>query len=107
MYWSIVGRPYLLARRLIESGVRFVTTVNGQSIIWDTHADNFGRLEKTLVPPIINAATGRDHWPRCYSMILAGGGIRGGQVIGESDKIGAVPKSRPITPADVHASSSR
>lgn len=130
------GQSHLLARRLIESGVRFVTTVNGQSIIWDTHADNFGRLEKTLVPPmerafatllddlverglldstlviwmgdfgrtpIINAAAGRDHWPQCYSMILAGGGIRGGQVIGESDKIGAVPKTRPITPADVHA----
>ena len=130
------GQSHLLARRLIESGVRFVTTVNGQSIIWDTHADNFGRLEKTLVPPmerafatllddlserglldstlviwmgdfgrtpIINAAAGRDHWPQCYSMILAGGGIRGGHVIGESDKIGAVPKSRPITPADVHA----
>ncbi len=130
------GQSHLLARRLIESGVRFVTTVNGQSIIWDTHADNFGRLEKTLVPPmerafatllddlserglldstlviwmgdfgrtpIINAAAGRDHWPQCYSMILAGGGIRGGQVIGESDKIGAVPKSRPIVPADIHA----
>lgn len=130
------GQSHLLARRLIESGVRFVTTVNGQSIIWDTHADNFGRLEKSLVPPmerafatllddlserglldstlviwmgdfgrtpVINAAAGRDHWPQCYSMILAGGGIRGGQIIGESDKIGAVPKSRPMTPADIHA----
>ncbi len=130
------GQSHLLARRLIEAGVRFVTTVNGQSIIWDTHVDNFGRLEKTLVPPmerafatllddlsdrglldstlviwmgdfgrtpIINANSGRDHWPQCYSMILAGGVIRGRQVIGESDKIGAVPKFRPITPADIHA----
>ncbi len=130
------GQSHLLARRLIEAGVRFVTTVNGQSIIWDTHKDNFNRLEKVLVPPmetafatllddlvdrglldstlviwmgdfgrtpIINVDAGRDHWPQCYSMVLAGGGIRGGQVIGESDKIGAVPKTRPITPADIHA----
>lgn len=130
------GQSHLLARRLVEAGVRFVTTVNGQSIIWDTHLDNFGRLEKTLVPPmqnafstllddlvdrglldstlvvwmgdfgrtpIINSNAGRDHWPQCYSMVLAGGGIRGGQVIGESDSTGAFPKSRPISPADVHA----
>lgn len=130
------GQSHLLARRLIEAGVRFVTTVNGQSIIWDTHQDNFGRLEKTLVPPMerafstllddlverglldstlvvwmgdfgrtptINTNAGRDHWPQCYSMVMAGGGIRGGQVIGESDSIGAFPKSRPIRPADIHA----
>jgi hypothetical protein len=130
------GQSHLLARRLVEAGVRFVTTVNGQSIIWDTHKDNFGRMEKTLVPPmerafatllddlverglldstlvvwmgdfgrtpIINADAGRDHWPQCYSMVMAGGGIRGGQVIGESDSTGAFPKSRPIRPADVHA----
>ncbi len=130
------GQSHLLARRLVEAGVPFVTTVNGQSIIWDTHLDNFGRLEKQLVPPmerafatllddlterglldstlviwmgdfgrtpIINANAGRDHWPQCYSVVLAGGGIRGGQIIGESDKIAAVPKTRPITPADIHA----
>ncbi|MCA9053610.1 MAG: DUF1501 domain-containing protein, partial [Planctomycetaceae bacterium] len=130
------GQSHLLARRLVEAGVRFVTTVNGQSIVWDTHKDNFNRLEKTLAPPMerafstllddlvdrglldstlvvwmgdfgrtpnINGDAGRDHWPGCYSMVLAGGGIRGGQVIGESDSTGATPKSRPITPADVHA----
>lgn len=130
------GQSHLLARRLVEAGVKFVTTVNGQSIIWDTHQDNFGRLEKTLVPPmenafstllddlvergmldstlviwmgdfgrtpIINSNAGRDHWPQCYSMVLAGGGIRGGQVIGESDTTGAFPKNRPVSPADIHA----
>ena len=49
------GQSHLLARRLIEAGVRFVTTVNGQSIIWDTHKDNFNRLEKALVPPMEKA----------------------------------------------------
>ncbi len=130
------GQSHLLARRLVESGSRFVTTVNGRSIIWDTHADNFPRLKNNLVPPMeiayaallddlqerglldstlvvwmgdfgrtptINKGAGRDHWPGCYSMVLAGGGIRGGQVIGESDKQGAYPHVRPITPADIHA----
>jgi hypothetical protein len=130
------GQSHLLARRLIEAGVRFVTTVNGPSIVWDTHQDNFNRLKNRLVPPmeqafaallddlesrgllestlvvwmsdfgrtpIINAQVGRDHWPQCYTMVLAGGGIRGGQVIGESDRLGGVPKLQPVTPADIHA----
>jgi uncharacterized protein (DUF1501 family) len=130
------GQSHLLARRLIESGVKFVTTVNGPSIVWDTHADNFNRLKNSLVPrmeqafaallddlderglldstlviwmgdfgrtPRINNQTGRDHWPQCYTMVLAGGGIRGGQVYGESDRHAAVPKNFPVTPADIHA----
>jgi uncharacterized protein (DUF1501 family) len=130
------GQSHLLARRLVEAGVRFVSTVNGQSIVWDTHEDNFNRLKTRLVPPmeqafatlledldergllestlvlwigdfgrtpIINRNAGRDHWPQCYSVVLAGGGIRGGQVIGESDRTGAAPKSQPVTPADLHA----
>lgn len=130
------GQSHLLARRLVERGVRFVTTVNGPSIIWDTHGDNFNRLKNTLVPPmeqafaallddlqqrglldstlvvwmgdfgrtpIINAGAGRDHWPQCYSMVLAGGGIRGGQVVGQSDRTGAYPLIRPVKPADIHA----
>ncbi len=131
------GQSHLLARRLIESGTRFVTTVNGPSITWDTHKDNFNALKNRLVPPMeqayaallddleergllnstlviwmgefgrtpkINAEAGRDHWPGCYSVLLAGGGVRGGQVIGSSDATGAYPKDRPITPADIHAS---
>jgi hypothetical protein len=130
------GQSHLLARRLVEAGVRFVTTVNGPSIIWDTHADNFNRLKTKLVPPMesgftallddlherglldstlviwmgdfgrtptINNQAGRDHWPQCYTMVLAGGGIRGGQYIGSSDQHGAYPKEYPITPANVHA----
>ncbi len=130
------GQSHLLARRLIEAGTRFVTTVNGPSITWDTHKDNFNALKNRLVPPMeqayaallddleerglldstlvvwmgefgrtpkINVDAGRDHWPGCYSVLLAGGGIRGGQVIGASDAIGAFPKERPTTPADIHA----
>jgi uncharacterized protein (DUF1501 family) len=113
-----------------------VSTVNGPSIIWDTHQDNFKRLTKQLVPPmetafaallddltqrgllestlviwmgdfgrtpIINKDSGRDHWPQCYSMVLAGGGIPGGVVVGQSDATGAKPAARPVTPADIHA----
>jgi hypothetical protein len=130
------GQSHLLARRLVEAGVRFVTTVNGPSIVWDTHKDNFPRHKDRLVPPmeqafaallddlaerglldstlvvwmadfgrtpLINKDAGRDHWPQCYTVVLAGGGVRGGQVVGESDRIGAVPKDRPVTPADIHA----
>jgi hypothetical protein len=130
------GQSHLLARRLVEAGTRFVTTVNGPSIVWDTHADNFNLLKGRLVPPMeqafaallddlhergllettlviwmgdfgrtpkINNKVGRDHWPQCYSVVLAGGGVRGGQVFGESDAQGAFPKSHPVTPADVHA----
>jgi len=130
------GQSHLLARRLVESGTRFVTTVNGPSITWDTHQDNFGRLKNKLVPPMeqafaallddlserglldttmvvwmgdfgrkptINKDAGRDHWPQCYTVVLAGGGIRGGQVVGASDRTGAYPLERPVTPADLHA----
>jgi hypothetical protein len=130
------GQSHLLARRLVEAGTRFVTTVNGPSITWDTHKDNFNQLKNRLVPPMeqafvallddlaerrlldetlviwmgdfgrtpmINKDAGRDHWPQCYSVVLAGGGIRPGQVIGESDFTGASPKNRPVTPADIHA----
>jgi hypothetical protein len=130
------GQSHLLARRLVEAGTKFVTTVNGPSITWDTHLDNFGRLKTKLVPPMeqayaallddlsergllestlviwmgdfgrtptINKDAGRDHWPPCYSVVLAGGGVRGGQVVGASDKIGAYPTERPVSPADLHA----
>ncbi len=130
------GQSHLLARRLVEAGTRFVTTVNGPSITWDTHKDNFNMLKNRLVPPMdqayaallddlderglldttlvvwmgefgrtpkINADAGRDHWPGCYSVLLAGGGVRGGQIIGASDSTGTYPKDRPTTPAEIHA----
>ena len=70
-----------------------------------------GLLDETLViwmgdfgrTPVINKDAGRDHWPQCYSVVLAGGGIRGGQVVGTSDAKGAYPKERPVKPADIHA----
>lgn len=135
-----VGQSCLLARRLIEHGVRFVT-VNHTG--WDTHEDLYTRLKegftgaKTavgLIPsldlavsaliddlrdrnllnetlivimgefgrtPKINTRGGRDHWPRVFSVALAGGGVRGGQVIGASDRTGESPADRPVTPADL------
>ena len=70
-----------------------------------------GLLESTLVvamgefgrTPKINKSGGRDHWPDCYTAVLAGGGVRGGQVYGASDKIGAYPARDPVTPADLAA----
>jgi uncharacterized protein (DUF1501 family) len=70
-----------------------------------------GRLEETLVvclgefgrTPRINTTAGRDHWGHCQSALLAGGGIRGGQVYGSSDKEGAYPRDGKVDPVDVHA----
>ena len=133
------GQSLLLARRLVEAGVRFVTVYdhqpNGQLANWDAHADVFPRLKDDLLPPAdrafaaliedltdrglldstlviamgefgrtpkINGQAGRDHWPYCYSAVLAGGGVRGGTVYGASDKLGPTPIStasrRPTSP---------
>jgi hypothetical protein len=134
------GQSVLLARRLVEAGVRFVTvydkSVNAQTENWDAHADVFARLRDDLLPPAdqalaalvddldargllestlvvtfgefgrtpkVNPAGGRDHWPNCFSAVLAGGGARGGAVYGASDKLGAAPELDPVTPADLAA----
>jgi hypothetical protein len=68
-----------------------------------------GLLDETLVlvmgefgrTPKLNTAAGRDHWPRVFSVLLAGGGVRGGQVIGASDSRGESPAERPVTPTDL------
>lgn len=127
------GRGALLARRLVEKGVRFVQINRGG---FDTHSNNFpamenhglimdpalgslvadlaasGMLERTLVlmvsefgrTPRINDNAGRDHWASCFSCFMAGGGIRGGQVIGSSDEDAMYPEDRPVEVADLHAS---
>lgn len=138
------GLSCLLARRLIEAGVRFVTVNMFETVFneitWDIHGsapfspieayktllgpmfDNAyaslledlasrGLLDDTLVvsmgefgrTPKINPAGGRDHWPQCWSVAMAGGGVKGGQVVGASDEIGAYPKDRPIPAAAVSA----
>jgi hypothetical protein len=135
-----VGQSCLLARRLVERGVGFVTVNNTG---WDTHGDlvlrlkegytgakvgvgliptfdlafaalvgdlaDRGLLDETLVvamgefgrTPKINTQGGRDHWPRVFSVALAGGGVKGGQVVGASDRVGESPSDRPVTPADL------
>lgn len=73
--------------------------------------DQRGLLDETLVvvvgefgrTPKINAHTGRDHWSSCYSAVMAGGGIRGGTVYGQSDKHAAYVADMPVTPYDMHA----
>jgi hypothetical protein len=73
--------------------------------------DARGLLESTLVvalgefgrTPRINKEAGRDHWPHCYSVTLAGGGVRGGSIFGSSDRFAAYPASDPVTPADLAA----
>jgi hypothetical protein len=141
---STFGQCCLLARRLIEGGVRVVTvnmyaTVFNQ-VTWDCHGsapfstledyardllptldrafsaliddlDHRGRFDSTLVAaagefgrtPRLNASGGRDHWPGVWSVALAGGGVRGGQVIGASDADAGAPSDCPVTPQDLLA----
>lgn len=90
-------------------GVGLVPTFDQafSALIGDLHER--GMLDETLVvamgefgrTPKLNTGGGRDHWPRVFSVVLAGGGVRGGQVIGASDRIGESPMERPITPADL------
>jgi Protein of unknown function (DUF1501) len=134
----------LLARRLVEAGVRFVTVNMFETVFneitWDIHGsapfspieayrdllgpmfDNAyaslledlqqrGLLKDTMVvamgefgrTPKINPAGGRDHWPQCWTVSMAGGGVQGGQVIGASDEIGAYPRDRPVPAGQVAA----
>jgi hypothetical protein len=74
-----------------------------------TDLTNAGKLDETLVvvaaefgrsPKITRSNSGREHWPECYSVLFAGGGIQGGQVYGKSDKIAGRPAENPVTPAD-------
>ncbi|MEM1304790.1 MAG: DUF1501 domain-containing protein, partial [Planctomycetota bacterium] len=121
----------LLARRLIEAGVTFVeVALNGWDTHQDNFAKtkdlcgqldqpmaalirdlrSRGMLDDTLViwmgefgrTPRINARTGRDHYPKAFNVALAGGGIRGGQVIGATDPSGAKVTERPVTPKDLY-----
>jgi uncharacterized protein (DUF1501 family) len=112
------GQSCLMARRLIEAGVRFVTVTDGA---WDTHANNFTSLKSRLMPrvdqglpklvadledrgllattlvvwltdfgrtPQINAASGRDHWSSAGFAMMAGAGVPGGSVLGATDSDG-------------------
>jgi hypothetical protein len=141
------GQGCLLARRLVESGCKFVNvyyaaTIGGQGPIggWDTHGNNGkamgpvmkdfllpvadqtlptfledlddrGLLDTTLVvwmgefgrTPRINGNAGRDHWPQCYTALLAGGGVKRGYVHGGSDKTGAYPSGDVVRPDDLAA----
>ncbi len=132
---SSFGQSCLLASRLVESGVRFVTVSMGG---WDTHRNNWDSLENRLLPPldaglsalftglaekgllestavyvtgefgrtpkINNERGGRDHYPRCMFMLMAGGLVKGGQVIGKSDEKGTGPANEGYSPDDVAAS---
>ena len=148
---TINGASLLMARRLVEAGVPFVTVFwkydeklkskCRSAGSWDTHGNNFGCLKENLLPEfdrcysalledlakrgmleetlvVINSemgrkpkigdprsggvnGAGRDHWTACQSVLMAGGGIQGGQVFGESDKHAEYPEAHPVTPADV------
>ena len=86
---------------MVDQGLSALFEDLHQRGLWDeTVVVVMGEFGRT---PRINGQAGRDHWGSCQSVVLAGGGIRGGQVIGASDRIGAYPATDPIDPTDVHA----
>ncbi len=128
-----LGQSCLMARRLVEAGVRCVTIDHSN---WDTHDGNFatlkssllpgfdaamstlfrdladrGRLDSTLVvvtgefgrTPRINRNAGRDHWGPAFTVLLGGGGVRGGVVVGRSDARAERPATEPFGPEDLFA----
>ncbi len=124
------GQRMILARRLVEAGVRFVSLTTGS---WDHHdnikagiegnlprtdqaiaalirdLDRRGMLDSTLVmittefgrTPKINPTGGRDHWPRVFSTVIAGGGFKQGYVHGSSDALGGEPENDPVSVSDL------
>jgi hypothetical protein len=127
---NTAGQRLLMARRLVEAGVRFVSVTYGG---WDMHTqisagmrrdmpaldqglstliedlESRGLLSKTLIlvssefgrTPKINNEAGRDHWPKVFSVMMAGGGIKGGLVYGSSDATATEPEFDPVTPEDL------
>jgi hypothetical protein len=127
-----VNEHFLMARRLVEAGVRCVSLSFGR---WDSHGKNFdlvrdhgskldqcltalvedleirGMLDDVTViawgefgrTPRINKDAGRDHWPQVSCAILAGGGMKSGQVIGSTNRLGEHAKDRPVKFSDIHA----
>jgi len=127
-----VNEHLLIARRLVEAGVRCVTMSYGR---WDSHGDNFGlvrdhgpKLDQCVTAlvqdleergmlddvsvvvwgefgrtPRINPGAGRDHWPRVSCALLAGGGMKTGQAIGATNRLGEYPVSRPVDMQEVVA----
>lgn len=130
-----MGQGSLLARRLVEAGVRFVTVARGDNA-WDHHGNIFPTLANDFLPELdkafstllddlgergmldttmvivsgefgrtaeINVNAGRDHWPNCYSMVVAGAGIAGGRVWGASDADGMYVKDSAVEVPDFAA----
>lgn len=141
-----LGQSLLLARRLIEAGVRVVTVCTGARFdqAWDTHRQHFPLLKQSILPmfdqsfsaliedlhsrglldetlvvamgefgrtPRVGQITssagadagGRDHWPPCYTVLMAGGGVPAGAWYGSSDRFAAYPAENPVTPQDIAA----
>ena len=137
-------KQFLVARRLVEAGVRCVTLAFSQwplermsrgGFNWDWHANNFGNARDTLPmldfglsaliedlsnrgldqdvsvvvwgefgrTPKINKGAGRDHWPQASHCLLAGGGMRTGQMVGSTNRLGEHPQDRPVHYRDVFA----
>jgi arylsulfatase A-like enzyme len=97
--YAMLTQPYCLPS-LDEAFAALLEDLAERGVLDETLVVLTGEFGRT---PKINPANGRDHWGPCYTTVLAGGGIRGGQVYGASDRDAAFPKSSPVAPEDILA----
>jgi len=97
---GLIGRYKQLVPPMDQAYSALVEDLVARGMLDSTLVINTGEFGRT---PIINNLNGRDHWPSAYSTVMCGGGIRGGQVYGASDKKGAYVANQPVAPADVLA----
>jgi hypothetical protein len=99
-FTSIEGMRDIVAPMYDQAYSALIEDLNQRGMLDNTLVCNLAEFGRT---PRVNPAGGRDHWPQCWSIYFAGGGVQGGRVVGRSDAIGGYPAERPVAPNEVVA----
>jgi hypothetical protein len=99
-FTSIAGMKEIVCPMYDQAYSALIEDLSQRGLLAETLVCNIAEFGRT---PRVNPAGGRDHWPQCYTVYFAGGGVKGGRVVGASDPIGGVPADRPVGPGDVVA----
>lgn len=99
-FTSIEGMKNIVAPMYDQAYTALLEDLQQRGMLGNTLVCNLAEFGRT---PRVNPAGGRDHWPQCWTIYFAGGGVQGGRVVGRSDPIGGVPAERPVDPSEVVA----
>jgi hypothetical protein len=99
-FTSIEGMKNIVAPLYDKAYGALLDDLTDRGLLDDTLVCNLAEFGRT---PRVNPAGGRDHWPQCWTVYFAGGGVKGGQVVGRSDPVGGYPAERPVAPNEVIA----